>query len=243
MTAITAGGESYPSLDRARAALSRRRDELGNYYGEHPCYLRSGADFAAFKDAADAHPERNSWPIGEISTIRISRNPCGGGYGVWAIDDEGESQLFSLKNCWLTRKAPPATPDCPSEAQVTEQMRHAVKEQVIAFAREQQEFDGTYRCCLCSEHGLERKQVEVDHHPLSFDTLHLVWLVDATDGEPISAFALDYTGAECSAQAKFKDPIVQHSWQLFHQLHAGLRILCKPCHNKWSEEQKQQKPN
>jgi len=104
--------------------------------------------------------------------------------------------------------------------------RNATESVTLAY-RDKRFSDNTYTCDICHRNNLYDTGFDVHHSNKEFDEIYREWRkLDTTQ-------YLDMTMAqETSAHEppRFKDQATTDSFLSYHDTHATLMLLCKPCH-------------
>jgi hypothetical protein len=108
-------------------------------------------------------------------------------------------------------------------------MRHMVRYQTLDF----RERHATGLCELCFADG-----ADVDHHPETFEQIRDRFLAGYSPAEieRIAGETIDEAGDGSSLQ--FGDFDLYARWCDYHMRYADFRLLCKPCHRRETQRQK-----
>lgn len=193
---------------KSKKACTEYVRDLLNQLGE--CLIEPGHEHWEFMSALVMTPEQNrvKFPDG-IKAIKISVN---------RLNHRGyHMDAQRLDGIWIDVNWRECSGMCVNRRKIVEAMRTSISDQILTWRQAQQ---CACQVCKCNI-GLE-----VDHYPLTFDTIMKNYL--KVNMEPLPTEFPDDQYYRCNlGGGKFKT-----DWLEYHQKFATFRLLCQNCHRQ-----------
>ena len=174
------------------------------------------SDFEFLCDLIRSHPDADRKIGCGIKQFILSKDACSSAfrpsYHTRFIRVDGSSEDFSWVKCCGTSIT--RTP----KSRLNEALRASTTNQILTTKR-----NGI--CCVC---GKSDGILCVDHYPITFKELTDNFLRDYPVGTNPKSFDKDSDSRDIFRE---KDRVFREAWQHYHEVNAGLRVLCEVCHH------------
>ncbi len=198
------GNKGFPSQKAVKEHVSAVLDEIGWTFvsKDHP-------KFEFFCELLQNHPNyAQKWGSG-VEGFQLTPNPTTGrDYHLILHRSDGSKEAASWNACCGLAGQP----------QLKMAMRHAIRDQVIAFRQ-----NSSSVCALC---GTLEEPFEVDHHEPQFEQICETFLSTAGNDVPTKFAKLQ---PDCFTVFCPEDSHFEQIWAKYHMKNAVLRILCRHC--------------